>query len=927
MLLNSIQHPFSVIGLSETWLSDTNYNCYGLNGYNHFHVTRNQRKGGGLSIFIQNELAGMQRDDMSYVSDVMEVLSVEISKQDISTRKDVIISVVYRPPNTDVTAFVESLQELLSKVKKENKLVYLMGDFNINLLESESHVPTSEFLENLYSHSLFPMITKPTRVTSSSATLIDNIICPLTAEQNVKSGILFTDISDHFPVFSVFTNSYLNKQDSLQKTRDLSETNVKHFCDKLRQFNWDFILNENNGQIAFLHFFELFCKTYCECFPLKTTKNNYKNRIAWLTVGLKKSIAVKNHLYVKSKRNPSDINIANYKNYKSQLNKSLRLAGRQYYSEKIESNRNNFKKFWSVLKEVINKKGNCHPYPSQFKIGNVLESKKEVIANTFNKYFTNVGQDLAKEIPNGVKDPISYIPEINSHSMLVTPVDCDEVTRIIKTLKNTSAGCDEIHSKVVKATFQYYLEPLTHVLNSSLTQGFFPDAMKIARVVPIFKAGDQTCIQNYRPVSILPLFSKLFERLMYNRILKFISLHNILYKYQFGFREGYSTNMALIALIDKILEAIDSGEMVIGVLLDFKKAFDTVNHSVLLNKLYKYGIRGIAHKWLADYLNNRKQYVSFENVTSSHLTVKCGVPQGSILGPLLFKLYINDIIHVSNVLLPIIYADDTNVFIKGKSVNAAIELMNNELAKIVEWLNSNKLSLNIEKTQYMIFRSVRRKILHHNNVKINNTDVICVDHAKFIGVTLDDRLSWQHHINNIKKKVSKGIGILCKARKSLPQHTLVTLYNSLIYCHLTYCIEVWGNASDIYVSSLFKLQKKVVRIIQSAKYNATTDNLFKELKFLKLSQITVFCTVIFMFKFVKGIMPDLFYDMFKWNSEVSSRETRQSNKLRNPCCKTSILQRSIRNQGVLIWNDLNEKIGSKCSVHTFKRRVKSFLIV
>jgi hypothetical protein len=283
---------------------------------------------------------------------------------------------------------------------------------------------------------------------------------------------------------------------------------------------------------------------------------------------------------------------------------------------------------------------------------------------------------------------------------------------------------------------------------------------------------------------------------MYDRMISFINFHNLLYTYQFGFRKNYSTNMAASILCDKILNSIDNGQIVVGVFLDFQKAFDTVNHSILLKKLYKYGFRGTAYKWLDSYLCSRYQFVSYHNVDSMHLKVTHGVPQGSILGPLLFLLYINDIVHVSDVLIPIIYADDTNVFINGSSMQQIAQLMNYELQKIHTWLNTNKLSLNISKTQYIIFKTKIKKIDSYDDIKIDGNVIDRVESAKFVGLILDSELKWHSHVQHVKKKIAKGIGVICKARKVFNRQTLLLLYNSFVLPYLSYCNVIWGNSAQ-----------------------------------------------------------------------------------------------------------------------------------
>ena len=336
----------------------------------------------------------------------------------------------------------------------------------------------------------------------------------------------------------------------------------------------------------------------------------------------------------------------------------------------------------------------------------------------------------------------------------------------------------------------------------------FPQEMKVAEVVPIYKSGDSRLVSNYRPVSVLPLFSKIYEKLMYNRLLSFIEKNNLFYKFQFGFRSKHGSNLAQVILIYKILSALDKGNLVLGVFLDLKKAFDAVNNAILLNKLYKYGVRGVTFKWLTDYLKDRKQYVCFDGCNSRRETVTCGVPQGSILGPLLFLMYINDLAYVSDKLLPIIFADDTNVFLEGKNLVDTCDTMSTELQKVNLWLQANKLTLNIAKTQYMCFKSPRKKIDSIHSVSINKTKIEFVSKSKFIGIVLDESLSWIDHIKSVKTRVAKEMGVICKARKYLNQQTLKVLYYSMVYPHLIYCVEVWGYASQIHLSSLFKPQKR-----------------------------------------------------------------------------------------------------------------------
>ena len=291
-------------------------------------------------------------------------------------------------------------------------------------------------------------------------------------------------------------------------------------------------------------------------------------------------------------------------------------------------------------------------------------------------FIVNIGPNLSKSQHPSNINATSYLKNRNIHSMFIEPTNELEIKKIVMSLKESAVGWDELSAKVLKKCTSHILFPLTHVFNMSFRCGIFPAELKLAKVIPLYKGDSKYILSNYRPVSVLPVLSKILERLMYNRLLSFINQHKILYKLQFGFRGDHSTAMALMTLVDNISKSIDNGEFTLGVFLDFSKAFDCLNHDILFKKLEFYGVRGVALTWFKSYLNDRKQYVVFDRTKSDYMTISCGVPQGSILGPLLFLLYVNDIVNVSNVLLLLLYADDTNAFLSGKNIDKMIETMN-----------------------------------------------------------------------------------------------------------------------------------------------------------------------------------------------------------------------------------------------------------
>ena len=918
--LQSLNFSFDCIGLTETWFNASSSEVFGIEGYNKIDKCRLNRPGGGVSILLKDDIQYKERSDLSIFNDNIECIFVEAT-----LLKKIIIGVIYRPPNKCIDDFNEQLKNILDQINIGEMPCYLLGDTNINVINHITHKPTENYLELMYSKGLIPVINRPTRVTNHSATLIDHIFTNTYDATNFFQGILVTDITDHYPIFHVAHFDHDSKpKDEYFYKRNMSLNNYSSFYEDISKTDWSEVYNLNNCQRSFSLFYDKMKYQFDKSFPLKRIRKGYKNKLPWLTDDLRNSINHKNKLYVKSKKHDTAFNKIQYHEYKSSLQQQLKNTEKQYYNDLIEKNKTNMRKTWEVIKSVIGKKKQSLKY-SEFIVDGKTTNDPNVIANKFNEYFAHIGPNLAKNIPGNSTSFSQYLKKSYMESFFINNIKQNEIKDIVMSLKDGAPGIDGIPASVLKHSIDQIAMPLSHICQLSLNEGCFPSELKIAKIIPLYKANDPSLFNNYRPISLLSVFSKILEKIMYDRLYNYLMDMKILYEYQFGFQKNKSTYMALISLTDKLLAALDNGDICVGLFIDFRKAFDTVNHCILLDKLYHYGIRGIAHDWFFSYLQNRKQCVEFDNVTSTVIDMKCGVPQGSNLGPLLFLIYIYDLAYVSPELFAVLFADDSNFFCTGSDLSNVIDVVNRELCLIVDWLNCNKMSLNIEKTHFMIFKPKRKKIDSCQDIIINGCKINEVKCTKFLGVIIDCDLLWKNHIDHICSKIAKNIGIMTKARSIFRSDTLVSLYYSFIYPYLSYCIHVWGSTFHTYVNKIVVLQKRVIRLIAGVSRRTHSKPFFSSLGILEIEQVYFYNVGLFMYKQHHGWLPQIF-DKLKRNFEIHDHYTRQSNLLHPPKPQTEYRKRSFNYQSIQIWNSIHKESFVNLKIGTFKKHLKRYLL-
>ena len=606
--LQTMEHKFSIIAVSEVWTCDQSEESAVIPGYNKLIKSRKGKSGGGVALFFNGNL-DMQikpRPDLTCEdSTIFECLFVQISQPLLSV-KDIIVGVIYRPPGGKLDSFYDAFFPVIDRINSENRPCYIVGDFNIDLLNTSNKNGGNVFVNRMFSNGFCPRIDRPTRVTENTATLIDHIFSNV-HNNSTMSGIWTADIADHLPVYitlpySFTKNEYKNmKRNTVVAKRIYTENNCARFKNELGCQDWTEIVNSEGANNKFDHLIKTIEVLHNTCFPLVNVKiNQISDSKPWISKTLLNSVKKKNNLYKNYLKTKSEAQLSKYKIYKNKLQLIIRNAEKQYYSDKITECRGNMSKTWKVLNNIIVGKKQKQRKISKIEINGNLTEDSEIVADHFNNYFANVGSDLAKKIPNCVENPIDYLKGRQADSMFFTPTTQFEIIDIISNLKNTnSVGHDNIPFRVIKHCSSELAEIICHVINQSMTDGVFPDCLKIAKIVPVFKSENEKLVSNYRPISILTTFSKIFEKVIFARLNDYMGKNKILHENQFGFRKGLSTCTALLQLVDGLADSIDRKKVTVGVFIDLAKAFDTVDHRILLRKLEHYGVRGVVLNWFA----------------------------------------------------------------------------------------------------------------------------------------------------------------------------------------------------------------------------------------------------------------------------------------------------------------------------------------
>ncbi len=911
----------------ETFLSDINADMFPIPGYNFVHMSRKNLTRGGVAIYLLNCFNYKKRLDLCInVEGQFESIAVEI--QSTCSKQNLIISEIYRIPNTNERLSIDRYDQMVTALCNTNCSLMIGTDQNVDYMRVNTNQNASDLLNVFFTLGVLPTVKRPTRITHTSSTVIDNIYVKCEGYDNIDSRVLVSDISDHLPIITCMGR----KERTVGRTplvfnhRPIGSTQIVNLSDALNATTWEDVLDKECVSENYDSFIRHFMKILDEHAPVKRIVIPHGSIIKepWITPNLMKCSRKCELLYRKSVGKSRDSeSYIKYMRYRNTYKRIKRHAKDSYYENLLNKYNGDIRKTWRVLNNITGRAHAKSPTSDTFMVNGEKVYDRTVIADEFCSYFTNIGKQYAEHIPRSRKSPKAYLGNApNPSTMYFAPTGPNEICNIIKSFKTKkSTGDDGISMLMLKQLCEPCSVPIAIIVNMSLEQGIVPDATKLARVIPIHKSKSSEVFNNYRPISLLSNVSKVLEKVVHKRLFSFLLKHNILYDKQYGFRPKRSTIDAITEFTADILPSLDGKQKCLSVYLDLSKAFDTINHDILLNKLEYYGLRGRALEWFRSYLSQRRQYVSYLGVNSPIQTLTYGVPQGSVLGPLMFILYSNDVPKSLSHCRTILFADDTTVYSMGENLQQLYAQVNTDLHALNDWFRANQLSVNPTKTKYILFTKHGNTTADGLFLHIENDHLERVQTTKFLGVFMDEHFTWEYHIDHCKKKISKGIYAINMSKHVLDKTNLKILYYSLVHPYLLYGIRLWGNAMQKHIGKLEIMQKKAIRAIVGAGYNAPSSPIFKELKIVKLKDLFELQVNIFMYDFVNGLLPEPLLGIYRYHGNIHEHETRHSTDPRPPKVNSEAMRRSLLYKGPCLWLTLDYHMKSSRSKLVFKKRL------
>lgn len=882
-----------VICISEHWMKEEEVDGTVINGYKCVSAfCRKQNLKGGVAIYVKNKVKAKRFDISEATEKIFEAVCIKCT--------DLVILCIYRSPSANIDNFINKLEDCVQRMSQWKQNLIICGDLNINTLKNQTYVNSDKekLLNFLEEYGLQTITDRPTRVTYNSQTALDHIITDLEGDKYVSQCDIEVGLSDHsLQLISLKkgTSDNLKCNKYFKWMRVFPSKAKLAFCKSVSEEKWESVYAGNDTNDKFNAFHLKFKELYDAHFHLRRVKEEVENNKTWVSKGIKITSKNYRNLCKQYKQESNENFVSYFKQYKSLYKKILSAAKRTHIQKEIEESNNRIKAIWNIINKSMGRTKKLEQENIKVVDGNgELCEEPKIVSRLFNDYYCNVASDLLKgEVGTG-----TITKTQQNVSMFLSPATENNVIMAISKLSNKKcSGYDEITDEIVKLCHTSIVKPLTHIINSSFECGTFPNALKVSKVIPLYKKGDKNVLGNYRPVANISVFSKIFESVMAEKLLNFTHKFNILNNSQYGFIRGKGTPDAITNFVTHVYQCFEKKMYVMGIFFDMSKAFDMVNHKLLIKKLNEYGIRGNVQKWLKSYLEERKQiiHMTYSNgkeeypVLSDLNDVTCGVPQGSVLGPLLFILFINDLAEYLSCDRFINFADDTNMAIWANSFEELERKLDLTICETKSWCKSNELVLNEAKTSIIQFRTNFRVEKHS---KSQYKDLFCIS-TKFLGLFIDENLKWQYHLDHIKTKLSKAIFGIRKIARMSDTKTAIITYFAMFHSIISYGIVIWGSCP--YVIDIFKLQKKAIRAILKLSDKESCRPYFKELKILPLPSLYIYETL----KFVKQHIEE-----FDVRSNIHSHNTRIKDDLQSLKNTLTISQSDVYYRGPIFYNKL-----------------------
>ena len=776
------EYKFDVIALTETWLQDNSHqqNYVQINGYNTVFKNRTSKKGGGVGFYIKETLNFKVRYDLSRDHNSLEVLFIEIRGRNKNT--PTLICVAYQPSSneTDKLDWLEKFEHLLADVySKWEGVMIITGDLNIDLLGNQKE-SIKRYKDMLHTFSLYQHVTKATR---KNKTLIDHI-CSNIHTKVIHCDVINTDeISDHDTPYTIFNMKKERFERRYKYVRNEKNLDLNKFVDDFNQLPTSLVysFDDPDDQISTLN--KLITDCITEHAPTKRVKFT-RPPAPWMNDP--EIISAKNtleHLRTTSRdANHTDSNIREtYREARNTYKKSITSKKSAFIKKTLSSK--NSKEVWETVHRIIN------PPKKRIKLN----------PNDLNRYFTTLASKLCEK-DNKAFDQQKFLnslpKERSNNAFVIKHTNYAQVRKFILSLRNDcSSGYDQIPVKFLKPVVDKITSPIVHIINNSIDKQIFADNWKIARACPIPRVDNPLNVENFRPISVLPVLSKIYEKVILHQLSGFIEKSSIYNASQSGFRKGHSTTTMLLKFRDDIQKALNRNEVTTSILIDYSKAFDTIDHETLLKKLVNLNFDNSSIKIIKCYLTNRQQYVQIDDQFSPLLPIYFGVPQGSILGPVLFNIYVSELptcIQSQSIQ----YADDTTVYKSSKINNIlpSIQTLESDILSLSKWSSENGLIFNNDKLKSIVFSSIRQKITKDKSylIRSGGKSIQQEPTVKLLGIIFNQHLLWTDQINAVVKSTYGVLRILKTFKRFTPFKVRKSLAEALILSRLNYCNVVYG---------------------------------------------------------------------------------------------------------------------------------------